>query len=229
MTRINYRNGILAVLFTTTTTRGEMAKPRNGDARGNLAEHDRHAGIEEDTLGLLSFKSRCAGTNVDDFPGSCNAIETGQDEIRKSNNITAKSNIVTTCEDYYNNCPNWARGGLCYDSRDFMHEECPLSCNVCPSNDEDGPLPSWHYGLGEDVGVPQELDFEDAGASEEAILWVIEQARVYLKDHEEQLYDTDRCTNEHPKCTFWALTDECQNDEDCKFCHFIRSLSLIKH
>lgn len=191
---------------STFTVRGEV---------GNLAIHDRQTG--RGNAWLLSLDSLCSTTKEDAFEG-CDASEGIVDNIKSSNLTTSNNGVLFACEDYYDLCEHWARGGLCSTAQDFMHEECPMSCNVCLGNDKDGPRPTWYYGLGEDLGVPQELDSEDSNwARREAILWVIEEARFYLKEHEQQIYGTDLCTNQHSMCAFWALTGECENDEDCKF------------
>lgn len=211
------RNGVLGLLLVavsgTTTALGELA---------NLASsHERQAGGGDVDLSL-PLEGRCAVNENDDFPEGCVASENNfgpNEESQNPSNLTAtSSDIIFVCEDYDDQCEQWARDGLCYSSQEVMRKECPLSCNECRRGEnKDRPLPSWHYGLGDDLGMPQVLDLDGQGANKEAILLVIEQARVYLKEHDEELYGTDRCTNRHPMCAFWALNNECQNHEECKF------------
>ena len=140
-------------------------------------------------------------------------------EIETSGSEADCNDDYFVCEDYYARCDQWARKGWCQSASKvlaFVREDCQQSCNVCYREDSKGPLPAWHYGLGEDLGVPQQMVFDDVELSKEQILWALEEARVYLKGHGKQLYGKDFCSNHDPMCTFWALTGECVDNAECE-------------
>jgi hypothetical protein len=95
--------------------------------------------------------------------------------------------------------------------------------NTCSSDEDDGviiseasftdissPAPNTIGELGEDIGVPQMVDPNQA----QATLDLIEQARQYMKKEVmiEAKYEPvrDLCKNNHKSCTFWSLIGECE-------------------
>jgi hypothetical protein len=78
--------------------------------------------------------------------------------------------------------------------------------------DMSSPAPKVIGELGEDMGVPQNIDPRQA----QATLDRLEEARQYMQNEVmvEAKYEPVRplCQNKHESCTFWSMIGECDNN-----------------
>jgi hypothetical protein len=119
------------------------------------------------------------------------------------------------CTDEASKCGHWSSLGECDANPKYMHQKCRKSCKLC---EEQLKLSTSEHHLGGDLGVPQDLIFED-GTRPEDIIYLLAKARNYMKFVVSKNMGPGvvaRCKNQKEDCGYWALDQECDSNTECK-------------
>jgi len=116
-----------------------------------------------------------------------------------------KSSCNRCCSDDNENCPGWAEVGECENSSDYMHEYCKKSCNICHEFD---------------MGVEQNLEFDEIGAVSEIIRVSKEYYENEVMKNPEMTRVRSVCKNTNENCALWASQNECNTNKNYmnKYC-----------
>jgi len=133
------------------------------------------------------------------------------------------------CKDLREDCAVWAADKRCDEDPVWMHPHCPVSCGVCEfrrkvvdSSEAFSPAimiaDQIQDAVGASLGVPQLIVEEDSKEMMMMVLGRIEEARHYIENvvMEQDRYELvrDDCRNYEPLCAWWAVSGECEKNED---------------
>ena len=137
------------------------------------------------------------------------------------------------CEDYEEQCEEWAQGDGCKNNPKFMTKACRMSCGGCVTETAD---------FGEiQVGEDPEIAYYNESVLkmpitaqmhlEEKISKTIQDSIEYvewIRTSEEWYWTKDLCENKDKLCSYYATMDECRKNPNymqvscpaaCKSCH----------
>jgi hypothetical protein len=131
---------------------------------------------------------------------------------------TLSQGLELPCKDEVNQCAQWSNLGECTANPGYMHHHCQKSCNICQPQPSDGVDSVYSPRAGEDLGVPQDLIFAD-GTQPEDIMFLLTKARNYMEFVVLKKLSPgvkSPCKNQKEDCAYWALTQECDSNPECK-------------
>uniref|UniRef100_A0A7S2PAV0 Procollagen-proline 4-dioxygenase n=1 Tax=Skeletonema marinoi TaxID=267567 RepID=A0A7S2PAV0_9STRA len=105
-----------------------------------------------------------------------------------------------TCVDEHDDCKMWSDSGECDANPNYMLTHCRRSCKVC------GIIDSNDFGKPQQI--PRSNDFE-------AVKEIVRQSTEYMKRiNEDEKYEAvrNKCLNQHPDCSLWALGSGCDDN-----------------
>jgi ShK domain-like len=149
------------------------------------------------------------------------------DTVYIYDNDDSASVAAGPCVDLREKCAEYADAGGCKEDPRWMHPHCPISCGVCDRRVQDVPRSQSfghrnriysgevHDAIRDDIlGVPQRLVPGHETAVRERIEHVVDYMNRVVMEEDRYTAVREICRTVEPDCAFWAITDECTENEE---------------
>jgi len=152
-----------------------------------------------------SSATAASAAAADDSNSVCTANDTREECSaapldNESSSDDEDDEILATCVDEHADCKMWSDSGECDANPNYMLTHCRRSCKVC------GIIDSNDFGKPQQI--PRSKDFE-------AVKEIVRQSTEYMKRiNEDEKYEAvrNKCLNQHPDCSLWALGSGCDDN-----------------